>query len=269
MTLPLLQAVLAGWAALAAVMVVLWIVERLRRDASLVDVGWAFGVGALVLWFALVTDAPPARRGLVAAAALAWSLRLGLYLLADRVVGKPEDGRYAALRRAWGPRAGLWFFGFFQLQALAALLFALPMAFAMRNPAPVPSAFDVAAVALLAVVLVGESVADAQLARFRANPANRGRTCRVGLWGWSRHPNYFFEWLHWFVYVLFAAGSGWMWVNLSAPALMLWLLFRVTGIPATEARALETRGADYRDYQATVSAFVPRPPRRRAAGAAR
>lgn len=264
MSLSLPQAVLAGWAGLAAVMVALWIVERLRRDASLVDVGWAFGVGALVLWFALVTDAPPARRWLVAGAALAWSLRLGLHLLADRVVGKPEDGRYAKLRREWGPRAGLWFFGFFQLQALAALLFALPMAFAMRNPAPVPSAFDLAAVALLVVVLAGEWVADAQLARFRADPANRGRTCRVGLWSWSRHPNYFFEWLHWFVYVLFAIGSPWAWLNLLAPALMLLLLFRVTGIPATEARALETRGDDYRDYQATVSVFVPLPPRRAA-----
>ncbi len=268
MPLPLLQAVLLGWAGLAAVMVVLWIVERVRRDASLVDVGWAFGVGALVLWFALATDAPAARRAWVAAAALAWSLRLGGYLLADRVVGKPEDGRYAALRRAWGDRAGLWFFGFFQLQALAAVLFALPMAFAMRSPAPVPGPFDVAAVALLVIVLAGESLADAQLARFRANPANRGRTCRVGLWGWSRHPNYFFEWLHWFVYVLFAAGSPWAWLNLLAPALMLLLLFRVTGIPATEARALETRGDDYRDYQATVSVFVPLPPRR-TAGAGR
>lgn len=257
MTLPLLQAVLAGWAALAAVMVVLWIVERLRRDASLVDVGWAFGVGALVLWFALVTDAPPARRGLVAAAALAWSLRLGLYLLADRVVGKPEDGRYAALRRAWGPRAGLWFFGFFQLQALAALLFALPMAFAMRNPAPVPSAFDVAAVALLAVVLVGESVADAQLARFRANPANRGRTCRVGLWGWSRHPNYFFEWLVWVAYFLYACLVPWGWLSAIAPALMWHFLHNVTGIPMTEALSVRSRGDAYREYQRTTSPFFP------------
>jgi steroid 5-alpha reductase family enzyme len=261
MTMSLPQAVLLGWAGLALVMVALWVVERVRRDASLVDVGWAFGVGALALFFALVLDAPPARRALVAAAALAWSLRLGGYLLADRVIGKEEDGRYRRLRREWGRHAGWGFFVFFQAQALAALVFALPMALAMLNRAPVPGPFDVAALALMAVVLAGESVADAQLSRWRADPANRGRSCRAGLWGWSRHPNYFFEWLHWFVYVLFAAGSPLAWVNLAAPALMLFFLFRVTGIPATEARALETRGDDYRDYQRSVSIFVPMPPR--------
>lgn len=264
MSASLVPVVSAGWAGLAALMVLLWIVERMRRDASLVDAGWALGIGALVAYFAVVVDAPPARRVLVAAAALAWSLRLGGYLLVDRVLGKEEDGRYRRLRREWGARAGLGFFVFFQAQAVAALLFALPMLLAMLNPAPVPTPFDVAALALAAVVVAGESLADAQLARFRGDPANRGRTCREGLWGWSRHPNYFFEWLHWFVYVLFAAGSPLTWVNLVAPALMLFFLFRVTGIPATEARALETRGDDYRAYQRTTSVFVPLPPRRSA-----
>jgi steroid 5-alpha reductase family enzyme len=263
-TLTPLQAVLAGWAGLALVMVVLWIVERVRRDASLVDVGWAFGIGALVAFDAAVIGGPLERRLLVGAAGLAWSLRLGFYLLRDRVIGKEEDGRYAKLRRDWGPNAGWGFFVFFQAQALAAVAFSLPMLLAMLVPRAVPNGWDLAGLAVVAVAIGGESLADAQLARFRGDPANRGRTCRAGLWSWSRHPNYFFEWLHWFSYVLMAVGTPYAWANLAAPALMLFFLFRVTGIPATEARALETRGEDYRDYQRTVSGFVPFPPRRAA-----
>jgi steroid 5-alpha reductase family enzyme len=257
-----MQAVLGGWAGLGLVMVVLWIVERVRRDASLVDVGWAFGVGALVALYAASLGVPPGRRILVGAAGIAWSLRLGFYLLGDRVIGKAEDGRYRKLRRDWGKHAGWGFFVFFQAQALAAVAFSLPMLFAMLVPRPAPSAWDWAGLALVAIAIGGESIADAQLARFRADTANRGRTCRTGLWGWSRHPNYFFEWLHWFSSVLMAVGSPFVWANLLAPAVMLFLLFRVTGIPATEARALETRPEDYRDYQRRVSVFVPLPPRR-------
>jgi steroid 5-alpha reductase family enzyme len=179
------------------------------------------------------------------------------------VVGKEEDGRYRKLRRDWGPHAQAGFFLFFQAQALADVVFSIPFLIAMRNAAPFPSAWDAAGLLVWLAAVGGETLADAQLARFRADPLHRGRTCRVGLWGWSRHPNYFFEWLHWWSYVLLAAGTPWGWLNLFAPALMLFFLFRVTGIPATEARALESRGEDYRDYQRTVSAFLPRPPKRR------
>jgi len=116
---------------------------------------------------------------------------------------------------------------------------------------------------------LGKGVARAESARYvvawRADPANRGRTCRRGLWAWSRHPNYFFEWLHWWTYPLLAVGAPWAAATLFAPAFMLFFLFKVTGIPATEARALVTRGDDYRRYQREVSMFVPWPPRRRAA----
>jgi steroid 5-alpha reductase family enzyme len=133
----------------------------------------------------------------------------------------------------------------------------------MGNPAAPPTPWDAAGVVLWLGAVTGEAVADRQLERFRADPANRGRTCRVGLWSWSRHPNYFFEWLHWWAFALLAVGSPFAWIAALAPLLMLYSLLRVTGIPATEARALETRGDDYRDYQRTTSAFVPLPPGRR------
>ncbi|MGE3509911.1 MAG: DUF1295 domain-containing protein, partial [Vicinamibacterales bacterium] len=103
--------------------------------------------------------------------------------------------------------------------------------------------------------------ADLQLRRFKASPRRGSRTCRDGLWRYSRHPNYFFEWLVWVAYALFAAASSWGFVAFACPVVMLYLLFRVTGIPATEAQALASRGDDYRDYQATTSAFVPWRPR--------
>jgi steroid 5-alpha reductase family enzyme len=112
-----------------------------------------------------------------------------------------------------------------------------------------------------AVGLPGEAVADAQLARCKRDPSRRGRTCREGLWRYSRHPNYFFEWVIWVGFFVVALGSPWGWTTVIAPALMLHLLLHVTGIPAAEAASLRSRGDEFRHYQQTTSAFVPWPPR--------
>jgi len=140
-------------------------------------------------------------------------------------------------------------------------LFSLPFAVvATRETDPAPAQILLAALLWLLCV-GGEALADRQLARFRAEPANRGRTCRAGLWAWSRHPNYFFEWLHWFAYPLLAFGHPQWWLALAGPVLMLLFLYRLSGIPWTEQQSLRTRGDDYRRYQAQVSAFIPLPPR--------
>jgi steroid 5-alpha reductase family enzyme len=125
------------------------------------------------------------------------------------------------------------------------------------NTRPHLSTLEILATGLWAAALAGESTADRQLARFKATPGSNGLTCRDGLWRYSRHPNYFFEWLIWVAYALFALSAPWGPLALASPALMLFLLFRVTGIPATEAQAVRTRGDDYRRYQATTSVFVP------------
>jgi steroid 5-alpha reductase family enzyme len=119
------------------------------------------------------------------------------------------------------------------------------------------------------VSIAGEVAADRQLAAWRADPANAGKTCRAGLWNLSRHPNYFFEWLHWVGWSVIALGSPTGWVALFVPVFLLALLFRVTGIPETEAQALRSRGEDYRRYQQEVSVFVPLPRRRRGVAAPR
>jgi steroid 5-alpha reductase family enzyme len=150
---------------------------------------------------------------------------------------------------------------FFQLQALAALLLALPFLVVATAPSPLPAWAAVAAVAVWLVAVGGESLADRQLAAWRGEPANKGRTCRAGLWRYSRHPNYFFEWLHWFTYPLLAVGAGHAWVTWLGPVVMLATLLKGTGIPYTEQQALRSRGDDYRAYQRTTSMFVPWFPR--------
>ena len=259
------QLLLLGWVLMVAMMAALWLVQRARRDAGVVDVGWTAGLGILAVLYAIAGVGDPLRRALVAVMAGGWSLRLAWHLLADRIVGKPEDGRYQTLRARWGERAQVRFFLFFQVQAVVAVALSLPFLVAMRGGGALGVA-GLAGVAVWVVAVLGEALADAQLARFRADPANRGTTCRIGLWRASRHPNYFFEWLHWWSYVLLAAGSPAWWLALIGPALMLYFLLKVTGIPATEAQALASRGDEYRDYQRTTSAFIPWFPKRQGTG---
>lgn len=157
-------------------------------------------------------------------------------------------------------------FGFFQLQATWAVLFALPMLGASLNPRPI-SWLDGLGAFVFALAIALEWLADHQLALFKADPANKGKVCRIGLWSWSRHPNYFFEWTHWFAYLILAIGSSGVWLSIGGVVVMYLFLTRVTGIPPTEQRAVESRGDAYRDYQSSVSAFFPLPPKKGVSGA--
>lgn len=258
---PAQLAALIVLAAASAMMFALWLRQRQTNNAGVVDIGWTFGIGGAVLIFALLVPAYTPRKLIVAAMTAVWSLRLGLHLV-HRVGREPEDGRYQLIREWAGKNAQTFLFWFFQLQAAWILLFALPQLIAMQHPAPALRIWDFAAVAIWLVSLTGESIADRQLAAFRADPTNKGKVCRVGLWRYSRHPNYFFEWLHWFAYCSIAIGMHpWGWLTLLGPALMLYLLLCVTGIPPTERNALRSRGDAYREYQRTTSAFFPWFPR--------
>lgn len=172
----------------------------------------------------------------------------------------PEDGRYQTLKENWGSAAQFRMFWFYQLQAAGSLLFALPMLIAAGGTSPF-GLVDSAGVLIWLVAIAGELTADRQLSRFRANPVHKGQVCREGLWNYSRHPNYFFEWLHWWAYVCLALSAPWGWLTLFGPILMLHFIINVTGIPPTEAQALKSRGDAYREYQRTTSAFFPWLPR--------
>jgi len=254
---------LAIGAAMASVaMVLLWLLAVRIRDASHADVAWAVLIACCALLYAALAEGDSAHRVLAATLASIWGFRLGLYLLFDRVLGKEEDGRYRALREKWGENANRNLFGFFQLQAAFVVLFSLPYALIAQDPADGLGVVEWVGVAVWVVGNAGVIVSDWQLARWRANPANKWKTAQTGLWAWSRHPNYFFELVTWCGVALVATAAPWGWVAWLVPAVLLFLLFRVTGIPATEAQALRSR-ADYTEYQKTTSVLVPRPPRHR------
>ena len=251
---------LVGAIGASTMMIGVWLVSIRIANASYVDVAWAFGIAGTAVAYALLGDGSTMHRVLVAGLGTIWGVRLGTYLLA-RLAGKEEDGRYQELRRRWAPNVNRAFFVFFQAQAGFVLVFSLPFAFVAADGGEMTwLAWIGVAVALGSIV--GETTADTQLAVWKGNPANKGKTARNGLWGWSRHPNYFFEWLHWWSYVPLAVGAPLGWLAFAFPLLMLHVLLNLSGIPLNEARALETRGDDYREYQRTVSRFVPLPPRR-------
>jgi steroid 5-alpha reductase family enzyme len=254
---------------MAVFMTAVFVVAQRIHNAGLVDVAWSFGFTILAAVYAWLADGAPARRGLIAGMFALWSLRLALHLH-RRVMGDHprEDGRYLELRRRWGAGAALRFFVFFQAQGLLVVLLSTPMLVAALDARHDLGALELTALAVWLVALGGEALADDQLRRFKADPAHRGRTCRSGLWRYSRHPNYFFEWLVWVAFWLFALASPWGWLTAYCPLLMLFFLFRVTGIPATEVQALRSRGAEYREYQRTTSVFVPWLPRGGSAGTA-
>jgi steroid 5-alpha reductase family enzyme len=252
---------LVGLLLASSVMAVLWWVQVRSRDASHVDVAWAALIACAAIVYALLADGDVGRRVLAAALASLWGFRLAAYLYATRVRGKEEDGRYQSLREKWGARANRNFFWFFQFQAVFVVFFSLPFALIALDPDSEISALAWIGIAVWAVGNGGTIVSDRQLTQWRGDPANAGKTARHGLWRWSRHPNYFFEWVGWCGTALVATTAPWGWIAWLVPAGLLYLLFEVTGIPATEAQALRSR-SDYAEYQRTTSAFVPLPPKR-------
>ncbi len=239
----------------------LWLVQRRTGDAGIADVGWSAGMGASALACALLAEGSAFHRAAVLLVGGVWSARLAYYILKDRVLRGAEDGRYQYLRELWGEKAQRNLFFFFQAQAVFIILFTAPFLLAATRT-DTPGWMDGLGILAGLGAVLGEAVADGQLRRWRRNPDNRGKTCRGGLWRYSRHPNYFFEWCHWWAYPLLCAGTTAFWPALLGPAVMLLFLFRLTGIPYTEKQALKSRGEDYRRYQRETSAFVPWFPKR-------
>lgn len=236
-----------------------WMWQRRSGNATLVDAVWAFGVGLSALPLAWLSDGASLPRILLATLAGLWGLRLGLHLL-HRALNESEDGRYAHLRKRWGQDQRKWF-EFFMAQAFLIALFALPFVPVANNPEGDFGIADFFAIAIWIIAIAGEWQADAQLASFRTDPSNQGKVCRVGWWRYSRHPNYFFEWLHWFAYPLLAWGAPQAWLAWLGPALMYVFLRWLSGIPWTEAQSLRSRGDAYREYQRTTSLLIPWFPR--------
>jgi steroid 5-alpha reductase family enzyme len=250
-----------AWALAATLQLVLWLIQQRTRNAGIVDVGWAASFALVVALYAYrATSATAATWVPIAIVVAAWSVRLTAYLVARGAASSPEEGRYVDLRARWAPNASRKFFIFFQAQA--ALVGILAIAFVVPFIAtPWDSGWLRAiGVAIAATGVLGETIADAQLARWKRTKT--GGVCDVGLWAYSRHPNYFFEWCVWIGHAVYGiAFAPWGLVALLGQAIILGSILGVTGIPPTEAEAVRTKGDLYRDYQKRVSRFVPMPPR--------
>ncbi|MBC9879211.1 DUF1295 domain-containing protein [Bradyrhizobium sp. INPA01-394B] len=250
---------------LAALMAFAWVVQQRTGNSGWVDTIWTFSVGLVgacsALW-PIAGEGSGARQWLVAGLVAIWSLRLGTHI-AIRTIGITDDPRYAAFAADWGLNAPRRMFVFLQNQALGSVPLVFAIFVAAHVPLPALRVQDVVGAAILLIGIAGEALADAQLRCFRHDPANRGKVCDVGLWRWSRHPNYFFEWLGWLAYPVIglSAGYPWGWASLLAPVFMYWILVHVTGIPPLEAQMLRSRGERYRVYQSRTSMFFPLPPR--------
>ncbi|KJC48021.1 DUF1295 domain-containing protein [Bradyrhizobium sp. LTSP857] len=247
---------------LAILMALAWGVQQHTGNSGWVDTIWTFAVGltgaGAALW-PLAGEGPNARQWLVAGLIALWSIRLGTHI-AIRTKGITDDPRFAA---EWGLNAPRRMFIFLQNQALGSVPLVFAIFVAAHVPEPALRVQDVLGAVILLIGIAGEALADAQLRRFRHDAANKGRVCDVGLWRWSRHPNYFFEWLGWLAYPVIGLASGypWGWASLLAPIFMYWILVHVTGIPPLEAQMLTSRGERYRAYQSRTSMFFPLPPR--------
>jgi steroid 5-alpha reductase family enzyme len=257
---------LAVLAVMTPVMVCAWGYGLARRNGGWTDVFWTFGTGVALAGTALFPleagAAPQIRQWLVAGLVALWALRLGGYL-APRVAAHPEDPRYAKFRADWGNNYARNMLFVTLPQAPASALLALSVLAAARAPGAALAFRDVLGVAIFLIALGGAGLADAQMKLFKADPNNAGKVADVGLWGWSRHPNYFFEWLAWLAYPVIALDPARpiSWLSLSAPVVMFLLLTRVSGIPPLEEAQLRSKGDAYRAYQARVSAFFPLPPK--------
>ncbi len=257
MTMPSLW--LTALPAMLAMALGVWALATARRNAGLVDIFWPgfFLAGAAL--YAAASPAFGARGALVLVLVAAWALRLSVYLAA-RNWSAPEDHRYRAIRKRNEPGfAWKSLYLVFGLQAVLAWLISAPLAASIGSAAPI-GALDALGATLALFGIVFETLADAQLARFKAEPANAGRGMDRGLWRYTRHPTYFGECCVWWGLYAIALGAGAGWTVFS-PLLMTLLLLKVSGVALLEKDIGERRPA-YRDYVARTNAFFPGPPRK-------
>lgn len=227
------------------------------KNFSPVDAFWAYCIGLTAIFF-LLAETPGTQQIIGGILIIAWSVRLGYHLSRRIIRHHPdEDSRYQKLRKIWEGKVNSMFLLFFLAQAASVFLLALPFYLIAADPAPAYDLFPILGTAIACIGLAGETIADQQMSNFKASNPDPKSVCQIGLWKYSRHPNYFFESVIWIGFFVFTLGSPWGWTAIYAPLIITYLLLKVTGIPPTEAAAILRKGDAYREYQRTTSAFIP------------
>lgn len=255
--------VLWGLGANVLIMSLCWAWAARIDNFGIVDAVWSLSFGVQALLYVSLSETWIFRKYLLLSIVGFWSLRLGLFL-AHRIYQKhpKEDSRYTEIRESYGLKFLSRFFLFFQFQGLSVSLLAIPFVFIALNSTPEFSIWEIAGLAVWILGVAGESIADHQKSQFRR--AHPQRNCEVGLWKYSRHPNYFFESVIWWGFYLVALGSPQGAYSVFAPLIILFLLTKVTGVPLSEKHSLRSCPDEYLDYQKRVSIFVPWFPEKKA-----
>lgn len=260
----LAAAVICAGLALSLIMALAWVIQQRSGNSGWIDACWTFGTGLVAAGLALAPLAVHSaawRQVLIAAMVASWSMRLGWHIV-ERTRRADDDPRYRAIMKQWGAAAPRKLFWFLQAQAAVALVLACAVMSAAHGPERAFSVLDAAGIALFFIGFGIEALSDVQLRKFKQSAPPRA-VCDVGLWAWSRHPNYFGEWLCWCAYPLLAFGSGY-WLGafaLIGPAIMYWTLVHASGIPPLEAHMRRTRPQAWAVYARRTSAFFPLPPK--------
>lgn len=254
--MPVLHMMLTGGLILLVLFTLTWAIQLNTKNAGIVDTVWSVSFAVLALVYYIMANGYVVRKALIVSMVSVWGLRLGVHLL-TRTIGQEEDARYTTLRQEWGTKQNILMLRFFLFQAILALFLSAPFALIASNPEPSLRAIEIIGTIVWFLAFIGESLADYQLKKFKRHHANKGKVCNTGLWKYSRHPNYFFEWVIWISYFIIALGSPRGILSIVCPLAILFFLLRVTGIPYTEAQSLKSKGQAYIDYQKTTSAFIP------------
>ena len=241
--------------------VTLWLVSLKLKDASIVDVYW--GPGFIVVCAATFLVGGQGTAALVILIAVAlWGARLGLHIGIRKLGEGEEDARYQAMRRTWkGNFAWESLKWVFLLQAVMQFVVALPVSIGATTAGDAHNWLFHVGLAVFLAGLIVEAVADWQLTQFKKRRTSHEEVCDVGLWSWSRHPNYFGETVLWWGLYGMGLGAGAPWWTFIGPATITFLLLRVSGVTLLE-RGLKKRKPAYAEYARRTSAFIPWPPKR-------
>ncbi len=237
-------------------MIVSYFFYLVERKGAIFDIAWAGGFMITTIVSFLELDGYFWRKTLLFFLVILWSCRLGSVFF-RRYLEKEEEGRFAAVRDYFHAPQEWKFFLLFLLQGVAIVVLSWPFQLIASNPSLTFSALEYWAILIWIIGYIGEIIADTQLREFKMEPANKNKVCTTGLWRFSRHPNYFFEWIIWIAFFLLAFDAPAGFTAIISPILMFWLLRKVSGIQAAEEIAVRTIGQEYVNYQKSTNAFFP------------